>query len=119
MNSNSIIATTILAFGLAGGAAVFAKTGSASENDALANLASAKVSLVQAIGAAEAQVGGKATQAELDGEHGATVYKVEVVSADSQVHDVVVDVTNGHVLSSKLDQADRGGKEGSGENEDD
>ena len=108
MKRNLIIAITVVALGLAGGAAAIAKTAAGTENDAVAELAKAKVTLSQAISAAETQVGGKAVQAELDGEHGATVFKVEVVSADSQVHDVTVDATDGKVLSSKLDQADRG-----------
>jgi uncharacterized membrane protein YkoI len=113
MKRDTIIATTAVALGLAGGVAAFAKAGADTENNALADLAKAKakVTLSQAISAAEAQAGGRAIQAELDGENGTTVYKVEVVSADSQARDVTVDVTEGKVLSSKLDQADHGGKE--------
>lgn len=117
MKRNIIFATTVVALGLAGGAAAFAKSGGDTENNALADLAKAKITLTQAISAAEAQAGGKAIQAELDGENGTTVYKVEVVSADSKVHDVTVDVTDGKVLSSKLDQADRGGENGNEANE--
>lgn len=108
MQRKLIIATTIAALGLAGGAAVYAKA--VAENDALADLAKAQVTLTQAIATAEAQVSGKAVQAELDGEHGKTVFKVEVVSADRQVHDVTIDAVDGKVLSSKLDRAD-GGKD--------
>ncbi len=90
----------------AGGLA-FAKQAAQTENDAIAALAQAKVSLAQAIGAAEAKAGGKATKAELDADKGGTIFKVEVVAADSKVYDVKVDAS-GNVLSSQLDKLDRG-----------
>ncbi len=79
MKRDTIIANTVVALGLAGGAAalqLFAKTGADRENNALADLAKAKVTLSQAISAAEAQAGGRAVSAELDGENGTAVYKV-------------------------------------------
>ena len=117
MKRNTIIATIVVALGLASGAAAFAQTGADTESNALADLAKAKVTLNQAISAAEAQAGGKAIQAELDGANGTPVYKVAVVSANSQVHDVTVDVTDGKVLSSKLDHADQGEMESNEANE--
>ena len=66
---------------------------------------------LNSVSAAEAQAGGKASKAEFASERGALVYEVEIVTADSKVFDVKVDATNGKVLSSKLDQADRGEKE--------
>ena len=108
MNRKIIIPALIMAAGIAtAGGLAYAKSGGG-ENDAIADLAKAKVTLAQAIGAAEAQSGGKATKAELEGERGAVVYQVEVVTADSKVFDVKVDAADGKVLSSKQDQADRG-----------
>lgn len=111
MNRKIAIPALIMAAGIAtAGGLAFAKT-SGGENDAIADLAKAKITLTQAVGAAEAQSGGKATKAELEGERGTIVYQVEVVTADNKVFDVKVDAADGKVLSSKQDQADRGEKD--------
>lgn len=83
----------------------------AQENDALADLKKAKVSIVQAIGAAETHAAGTATRAELESERGAIVFRIEVATADQKVFDVTVDATDGKVLSSRQDKADRRGRE--------
>ncbi len=88
----------------AGGLA-FAKT-AGGENDAIADLAKATITLTQAVSAAEAQTGGKATKAELEVERGAVVFEVEVVTPDRKVFDLKIDAADGRVLSSKLDQDD-------------
>ena len=75
-------------------------------NDAVADAARAKITLMQAVAAAEAHTRGKATKAELEDEHGAVVYEVEVIAADKGVLDVTVDAVNGKVLSSKADKVD-------------
>ena len=93
------------------GGLVYARQSGAMEEDNAADLAGAKISLSQAIGAAESHDAGKAVKAELDSEKGALAFDVEVVTADKKVMDVRVDATDGKVLSSQLDMADRGGKE--------
>jgi uncharacterized membrane protein YkoI len=93
----------------AGGLA-FAKS-SAVENDALGDLAHARITLAQAAAAAEAHVGGRATRAELNGERGTAIYEIEIVGADQKVLDVRIDAGDGKVLSTKQDQADRRGKD--------
>lgn len=108
MNRKIAIPALIMAAGIATAAGLAYAKSDAGENDAIADLAKAKVTLTQAVGAAEAQSGGKATKAELEGERGAVVYQVEVVTADNKVFDVKVDAADGKVLSSKQDQADRG-----------
>jgi uncharacterized membrane protein YkoI len=78
-------------------------------NDAVTDLAKAKVSLVQAVQTAQAQAPAQpaqATQAELDSEHGSLAYRVEVVDAKQQALDVRVDAISGKVLSSRADRAD-------------
>jgi uncharacterized membrane protein YkoI len=111
MHRKIAIPALIMAAGIAtAGGLAFAKSTS-SENDAVIDLAKAKITLVQAVGAAEAQSGGKATKAELEAERGAVVYEVEVVAPDNKVFDVRVDAADGKVLSSKHDQADRGDKD--------
>ena len=110
MKRKIAIPALIMAVGIAtAGGLAFAKS-SGEENDAIADLAKAKVTLTQAIGAAEAQSGGKATRAELESERGAIVYQVEVVTADNKVLDIKVDAADGKVLSSKQEQAERGEK---------
>jgi uncharacterized membrane protein YkoI len=111
MKSKIAIPALLVAAGIAtAGGLAFAKTAGA-ENDAIADLAKAKIALAQAVSAAEAQTGGKATKAELEGERGTVVFDVEVVTPDNKVFDVKVDAADGKVLSSKLDQADRGEKD--------
>lgn len=109
MNSSKLT-TPALAIALiltAGGAAAFAKSGAESrDNDAVADLALAKVTLIQAVTAAEHHAGGRATDAELETEKGKTVYEVEVVAANKAVYDVTVDAGTGKVLASKIDKAD-------------
>lgn len=106
MNRKISIPALILAAGVAtAGGLAYAKA-SGGENDAVADLAKAKVTLAQAAAAAESHSGGRATRAELEGEKGTTVYQVEVVTADNKVFDVRVDAADGKVLSSKADKAD-------------
>lgn len=112
MKRTFVIPALIVAAGVAtaGGLAV-AKQAGVLENDAVADLAKAKIGLVQAVGAAEAHASGRATKAELEGERGAVVFDVEVVTADNRVFDVKVDAADGKVLSSTQDRADRGEKD--------
>lgn len=111
MSRKLSISALVMAAGIAtAGGLAYAKTTSG-ENDAVTDLSNAKISLTQAIGAAESQSGGKATKAELEGERGSVRYQVEVVTPDNKVFDVQVDAADGKVLSSKQDQADRGEKE--------
>ena len=112
MQRHSFIPTLVLVTAATAGSLAFAQGSGGKENDAVTDSAKAKVSLAQAIGTAEAQASGKATRAELDGERGAAVYDVEVITADSKVPptavDVKVDAASGKVLSSKADTTDRG-----------
>ena len=95
------IVTTALAS--IGAVAFAAKT---MENDAIAG-PPAKVSLVQAIAAAEQhQANGKATRAEYEQTKTGWVYDVEIVSG-TKTFDVRVDADKGTVISSAEDAADR------------
>ena len=77
------------------------------ENDALTtNLGKAKISLVQAITAAEQHANGKAARAEFENSRQGWVYDVEVVGS-AKVFDVRVDADKGTVISSKEDKPDR------------
>ncbi len=109
MNRKQVISFVVLA--AAAGGLAYANQGESLTNDAANDLGKAKISLVQAIGSAETQAGGKATRAELETERGSPAFSVEVVTADSKVFDVKVDAVDGKVLSSKADVADRGEKD--------
>lgn len=74
------------------------------ENDALA-ITGAKISLTQAVAAAEQYVGGKASKAEYEHEKGQSMFEVEVVKGKS-VMDVRVDPMSGQVIASVEDKAD-------------
>ena len=74
------------------------------DNDARPIL-NTKLSLVQAIGAAEQHAGGRAIRAGLENENGRIVYGVEVVGK-TQVTDVKIDANSGQIVST---QADAGG----------
>ena len=118
MKRKIMIPALILAAGVAtAGGLAYAKQTDILENDAAVDLARAKISLSQAIGSAETHAAGKAVKAELDSERGSVVFDVEVITADNKVMDVTVDANDGKVLSSQLDQADRGGKEDEEDND--
>lgn len=74
----------------------------------LSALSSAKVTLVQAIQAAEAKSGGKAYDAALKTEDGAPVYLVEVFSSD-KVQKVEVDTQSGEVKKVEMISEDMDG----------
>ena len=80
------------------GAVAYASQGH-EDNDARAIL-NTKLSLVQAIGAAEQHTGGRAIRAELENENGRIVYGVEVVGS-TQVTDVKVDANSGQIVSAR------------------
>ena len=112
MNRKQLVSSLLLAAGVAtAGGLAYAKQETHAQNDAVTELGKAKIGLGQAIGIAEAQGGGKAIQAELEGDGGRAIFKVEVVTADNKVFDMRVDAIDGKVLSSKADTADRGGKD--------
>ena len=74
------------------------------ENDALAVMA-AKISITQAITAAEQHVGGKASRAEYERAKGQYVFDIEVVK-DKKVMDVKVDPTSGKVMAAVEDKTE-------------
>lgn len=86
----------------ASGIAAYATT--RMENDAVSLLV-AKISLSQAVAAAEQQANGRATRAELEHTKSGIVFEVEVVSG-AKVFDVRVDADKGTVISSAEDKAE-------------
>ena len=102
--------TQLSAFALAAtmvatGAVAYA--GGGQDNDALA-IANAKISLTQAVAAAEQHASGKATHAEFEhSKRQGWIYEVEVVSG-AKVFDIKVDADKGTVIASQEDRADQG-----------
>ena len=94
-----LIPAAIAAFAIAAAGGAYA--GHGDEGDA-ALRAQAKISLVQAVAAAERHAKGKAVRAELENENGTAVYVVEVFDG-AKANDVKVDARDGKVLSARAD----------------
>jgi uncharacterized membrane protein YkoI len=106
MQRKTLIPALIMAAGVAtAGGLVYAQQSGMTQNDAMVNLAQARISLAQAVATAEQHVGGRASRAELQNENGWLVYGVEVVDT-ARTMDVKVDAVNGSVVSAQADQAD-------------
>ena len=95
-----LTAATALALSMIGGAYAAKRI----ENDELA-ISGVKLTLTQAISAAERHVGGKASRAEYERHKGQWVFDVEVVKG-SKVMDVRVDPTSGKVIVAVEDKID-------------
>lgn len=102
MSRTTKIGIVAVALASAGAVAFAANT---MENDAAA-LATAKISLSQAISSAEQHTGGKAASAEFEHTSAGWVYDVEIVNGPKKV-DVRVDPTSGTVISAVDDKMDR------------
>ncbi len=100
--THAAIAAAVLAV-TAGAYAATNATGGA-ENDAMA-INNAKVSMTQAVAAAEQHTSGKAVKAEYENTKAGWAWDVEVVNG-AKVFDVRVDAANGTVLSSNEDKRD-------------
>ena len=101
---NHTVTAIIAAFVLAAtGGAALAATGNGTSSEAgraALAVAQAKISPAQAIAAAEAKAGGKATGIDLKHKNGATYYKVETRQG-KQEHKLEIDAQSGQVLNSK------------------
>ena len=95
--------------------------GSEVQIDETQAIMNAKISIADAIRAAEAEGKGKAVDSGLNDENGVVSYQVEVVAADGRRTDVFVDLQTGKVIKTADAGADEGdeqaeGGEGQGEN---
>lgn len=91
-------------------------TGEAEVNETQA-ITNAKISIADAIRAAEAESKGKATESGLNDENGAVSYQVEVLMPDGKRTDVFVDLDTGKVLKMAAADSDEGNrKDENGEN---
>ncbi len=115
MKRKVLIPALLMAAGVAtAGGLVYAQQSGLAQNDAIVNLANAKISLAQAVATAEQHAGGRATRAELENENGRLVYGVEV-SNNTNTMDVKVDAANGTVVYAQPDQPDQGSENGEDE----
>ena len=67
------------------------------ENETLVGLAHAKITLAQAIDAAESSAGGRATSAELEVDRDKVVFRIAVATSKRKIVEVVVDAVDGTV----------------------
>ena len=106
MQRKIVIPALLLAAGIAtAGGLTYAQQTATQANDAVADIAKARITLAQAVTAAEQHGGGRATRAELENENGRLVYGVEVTDATTTT-DIKVDASDGKIISAQADQAD-------------
>ena len=77
---------------------------SAQERDEL-GIASAQISLIDAITAAEKHLGGKAASAAIERKDGNWIFEVDIVNGQ-EIKDVVIDPATGEVLAVEEETAD-------------
>jgi len=101
---NKILKVMLAMIIITGTVANIAQAGESKEKEAkeLKLLSQAKISLTEAIKAAEQKVGGKAMEAEVDEESNAVQFEIEVLK-DGKIHEVKVDGKTGKVLKVSLD----------------
>jgi len=107
------ILISLVSIGLIAGADVTITQASESKSDEAKELqlfSQAKISLIEAIKAAEQKTGGKALEAELDEEAKSVQFEVEVVK-DGKVHEVKIDGKTGQVLKVALEDESSEGAE--------
>lgn len=113
----AILATAML-FG-AGSAAMAAQHGNGAETSPdLAKVTSAKVSLAQAVDAAQKAAGGNAVDAGLTDEAGQGGWEIELAQADGTMKTVLVDMTSGAVDQNPKMENEKKEQSGAGDRED-
>ena len=70
--------------------------------DKLTLLSHAKISLIEAIKAAEQKTGGKALEAELDDGSSTVQFEIKILK-DGKIYEVIIDGKTGNVLKISLD----------------
>lgn len=112
------VAASILTAGAVGMASAFAHEQHDAATDEAAIMANAKITMAQAIAAAEQAVGGKAVGTGIEDQDGTVSFEVEVLK-DSARHKVLVDPQTGQVTKAVLATSDHENHEDvSGENGD-
>ncbi len=104
-NKPNKILTALVATAIMSGTTVNLALADESKGDEARELqlfSQAKISLTEAIKAAEQKTGGKALEAEVDEDSNTVQFEVEVVK-DGRIHEVMVDGKTGDVLQVSLD----------------
>lgn len=91
---------------LFGSALLLAPPVMATDAEDIRLLKETRISLTQAIAAAEKAHGGRAIQAELDDENFVPTYEVSLVQVNDSVVDVEVDGVSGKILAVRKDRDD-------------
>ena len=100
MAHNKLIAAVLVGTMVAGALGPVGSAYARSER-AAAIIADAKITMAQAIAAAENQVGGKAVGSGIEDENGTVAFEVEVLK-DGQRHEVLVDPQSGEVVKTTM-----------------
>ena len=69
-------------------------------------MATATLSLEEAIGKAKAKFPGQVLETELENEEGKAVYEIEIASTNGVVTEIKVDAQSGELLSSEIEDQD-------------
>ena len=109
---NKILKALLAMIIMSGTAVNVAQAGESKDEEAkeLQLFSQAKISLHDAIKAAEQKTGGKAMEAELNDESDTVQFEIEVLK-DGKIHEVMVDGKTGHVLKVSLDDESKEGTE--------
>jgi len=101
---NKILTALFTMVIMASTAANVAQAGESKEKEAneLKLFSQARISLTEAIKAAEQETGGKAMEAEVDDESNTVQFEIEILK-DGKIHEVMVDGKTGKVLKVSLD----------------
>ena len=100
---HKILTALFTAVIIAGSAANMAQASESKEKEAkeVALFSQAKISLIDAIKAAEKKTGGKAIEAELDEDSNTIQFEIEILK-NGKTHEVIVDGITGKVLKVSL-----------------
>lgn len=88
------------------------------KNDALA-VKSVKISLSEALSSALEKVSGVASEVKFSNDDNQTVWEIEIIDQNQQVHDIEIDANSGAILKNKIDDNDRNDDERDDERNDD
>lgn len=101
MSKKTVLAAMLAASALAIGGHAYAASGTNAADQAEMQAAlAAKVSMTEAVKAAESKSGGKATEAVFSDENGKPGYEVTTVTKDGAEHDLFVDASTGDAMKA-------------------
>jgi uncharacterized membrane protein YkoI len=97
----AVLVGTMAASALGPAGTAYARSKRESATNEAAIIADAKITMAQAIAAAETQVGGKAVGTGIEDENGTVAFEVEVLK-DGQRHEVLIDPQSGEVIKTTM-----------------